>query len=533
MYRLGVRAVGSPAMHCAIKENSMLEDSNIRLPKNDIICQVENVSKAFPGVVALNSVSFDIRKGEIHGIIGKNGAGKSTIVNILAGFTQRTSGEIIISGEKTPRNFTPKNAEQHALFLVPQNPLILPQRSITENLFIGYTWKKQNGLIEENKMRKKAEEIIDRFGFKLNPDQEMGTLPIDTQKLLLFGKGIYIANADIFMLDEITASLNIDQRQILDSILQVQVSNGKSIIFISHHLKEILKYCQRVTVLRNGCKVTTMDIKNLNEADLTTLIVGKDIVEYSNTEIKKNKKDKRPVLQVKKFSAIDPAVSFDFELYENEVLGFIGLEGCGKEELFETLVGSRKSKNAEIVIDGSKINMKSPKDAISRGIGYLPGKREEESVFHDISIIDNMTKLMLKKATSKAGLINSRKILKNAEVYIKALNIKFGSLNDDIDSLSGGNKQKVMISRIMGLEPKIYILNEPTQGIDIETKQEILKTVREKMSKVSSVIIASESIKELMAVCDRIIVLYRGNIKQIFCKEKFFEDEIYMKMQGA
>ncbi len=506
---------------------------NLNTAEPEIVCKVLNVSKFYPGVAALKSVSFDIRKGEIHGVIGKNGAGKSTIVNILAGLTPLTSGEIWIKGTKTPKNYNPRMAENLSVYLVTQNPLILPQRSITENLFIGYILHNGSGFIAEDKMRSITEEIIKKFGFQLNPDQEMGTLPIDTQKLLLLGRGIYIAKADILMLDEITASLNVEGRKKVDVVIREVIAEGKSIVFISHHLKEVINYCDRVTVFRNGSKVTTAGGKTLTEESLTKLIIGSDLSKNNYLISEFKRRDPNPMLNVSNFNIMGCCHNISFDLYRNEVLGFIGLEGCGKEELFETIFGIRNIDSGSISINGERILYKSPESAIAKGIIYLSRNREDETVFHMLSIQDNMVQMVYKKLKTKMGFIDVQKIREFTDSSIKLLNIKQSNVNDDIDSLSGGNKQKVMLSRIIGMKPKVFILNEPTQGIDVETKEEILKIVREKLVEESSVIISSESVQELMSVCDRIIVLYKGMIRCVFEKEAFSEDEIYLKVQGA
>jgi len=499
------------------------------------ICCVRDVSKYYPGVIALDKVNFDVYSSEIHGIIGKNGAGKSTVVNILAGFTPRSSGEILINGKSMPINYNPRIAETQSVFLVSQNPMILSERNIIENLFIGYTRKNKNGFVDYKGMRLITEEILNRFNLNLDPEQEMGFLPIDTQKLILLGKGIYVANAKIFMLDEITSSLNIKQEKIMDEILEEMVSQGKAIIFISHHLKEVMKYCTRVTVFRNGNSISTELVEKLNENALANLIVGKELKQSSQCSNTININSKNVVLDVKNFCLPYCNESIDFSLYEHEVLGFVGLEGCGKEELFRYLAGAGgtgKPKSAKISLKGKIVNLTTPKVALKHGIGYLPRNRETEAVLHGISILNNIVFLVFDEIMSRIKLINSKACKQMGEMLVGKLNIKIGDLDDDIDSLSGGNKQKVIIGRVMADNPQIYILNEPTQGIDIEVKQEILKMVREELAASASVIISSESVSEMMDVCDKIIVLYRGEINAIFSREEFSEDAIYRKIQG-
>ncbi|MCC8166226.1 MAG: sugar ABC transporter ATP-binding protein [Planctomycetes bacterium] len=499
-----------------------------------LVCDVRNVSKLYPGVVALNNVSFDVRRGELHGVIGKNGAGKSTMVNILAGMTERTSGEVFINGVEMPKAFSPLAAEQAGVYLVPQNPPVLAQRSITENIFVGNHLKKKSGLIDEHRMRGVAREIIQHLGFNIDPDQLMGTLPVDTQKLLLLGRGIYVVKADIFMLDEITASLNIEERNYLEKLIGELMNDGKSIIFISHHLKEILHYCHRITVFRNGNKIITENCANLGESDIARLIVGKEVKEYSADD-RSDATDgvtDDTILRVEDVTVRKICNGIGFDLRKNEVLGFAGLEGCGKDELFKFMIGAEQG-SGRITLDNNRLDISRPAQAIAAGIAYLPRKREEETVFHGRSIEENMLLLIYKRNRSKLGLINSRSARFQSARYTKLMNIKVASDKDDIDSLSGGNKQKVMLSRIMGTEPRVFILNEPTQGIDVEAKQEILKNIRETLAVNAGVLLSCESVQELMTVCDRIVALYKGHVARVFTRDEFSEEVIYRTIQGA
>ncbi len=499
-----------------------------------LACDVRNVSKLYPGVVALNDVTFDVRCGELHGVIGKNGAGKSTIVNIIAGMTERTSGQVFIGGKEMPRAYSPLVAEKAGVYLVPQNPLILAQRSITENIFVGNNLTRKSGLVDEGRMRAVTEEIIGRLGFHLDPDQLMGSLSVDTQKLLMLGRGIHVVKAGIFMLDEITASLNIEERRYLEKLIGELMRDGKSIIFISHHLKEILHYCHRITVFRNGNKIITEDCSKLSESDIATLIVGKSVKEYSADEFSATCEAAATgdILTVDSVNVRKLCNGISFKLRNNEVLGFAGLEGCGKDELFKYLIGA-ESGSGRITLDGAPLEISRPAQAIAAGIAYLPRKREEETVFHGRSIEENMLLLIYRKNRSKLGLINSASARFQSTRYTKLMNIKIASDKDDIDSLSGGNKQKVMLSRIMGTEPRVFILNEPTQGIDVEAKQEILRNIRETLAVNAGVIISCESVQEMVTVCDRIVALYKGKVARVFERKEFSEEAIYRTIQGA
>ncbi len=499
----------------------------------DIACQVKHLSKRFPGVAALSDINLEIACGEVHGVIGKNGAGKSTFVNILAGLIPISEGEIRIRGKVMGRHYHPRRAEQMGIFLVPQHPLILPGRNVIENLFVGQSLKNKAGLADERRMRSMTEDIIQRLGLSVSPDQDMAALSIDTQKLLLLGKGVYIADATILMLDEITASLNVNERKFLHKVILDIKKSGKSIIFISHHMKEIIQFCDRVTVFRNGNNIITADIGTVSEATLSESIVGTDYAAYKAeiTDIKRNE-DKPILLSCRDLTRRDAFEAISFDLREGEVIGFAGLMGCGKDLLFRTLFGLEREDSGQVLFKEEELSIPDPGSAIRMGIAYLTDRRESEGLLHGRSIEENLLQLTYRKLRGALWLISRKKTKSAADSYVSDLNIKIASLEAEIDSLSGGNKQKVILARTMSVAPKVYILNEPTQGIDVGTKQEILRSIRESLSKSAGILVSSESIEELMTVCDRIIVLFRGKVFRQFDRHTFDEESIYRAIQG-
>ena len=499
-----------------------------------VACCVQNLSKRFPGVDALKDINMEIATGEVHGLIGKNGAGKSTLVNILAGYIPFTEGEILIRGEQIGRHYWPRKAEEMGLFLVPQNPLILNGRNVIENLFIGQQIQNSFGFANEKEMRRKTEKIIQRLGLSVSPDQDMSALSLDTQKLLLLGKGVYIAEASILLLDEITAALGVDKRKVLLDIIQEIKDSQKSIIFISHHMKEILQFCDKVTVFRNGRTVMTERVGATSESKLSEAIVGTDFVSYvsAGSDVSRQKEANPVLLSCQDLTKREGYQGISFELRRNEVLGFAGLQGCGKDQLFRTLFGLDQSDSGKVSVQGRPASLKNPSAAIKLGIVYLSDRRETEGLYHGLTIEENLLQLAYKRLRNAFGMLQRRKTRTAAEEFVDDLKIKIASLDAEIDSLSGGNKQKVVLARTMSVTPQVYILNEPTQGIDVGTKQEILRNIRESISQNAGVIVSSESVQELMVICDRIIVLFKGKQAREFARDEYEEETIYKAAQG-
>jgi ABC-type sugar transport system ATPase subunit len=499
-----------------------------------VACRVQNLSKRFPGVDALKDINMEIATGEVHGLIGKNGAGKSTLVNILAGYVPFTEGEILIRGEEMGRHYWPRKAEEMGLFLVPQNPLILNGRNVIENLFVGQQVQNGIGFTNEKEMRRKTEKIIQRLGLSVSPDQDMSALSLDTQKLLLLGKGVYIAEASILMLDEITAALGVDKRKVLLDIIQEIKDKHKSIIFISHIMKEILQFCDKVTVLRNGRTVLTESVSATSESKLSEAIVGTDFIIYESTgsDIRKQKEANPVLLSCHDLFKRAEYQGISFELRKNEVLGFAGLQGCGKDELFRTLFGLDQPDSGQVTVQGRVASIKNPSEAIKLGIVYLSDRRETEGLYHGLTIEENLLQLAYKRLRNAFGMLQRRKTRTAAQRFVDDLKIKITSLDAEIDSLSGGNKQKVILARTMSMAPRVYILNEPTQGIDVGTKQEILRSIRESLSQNAGVLVSSESVQELMVICDRIIVFFKGKQTREFARVEFEEETIYKAVQG-
>lgn len=501
------------------------------------------LTKIFPGVVAVEDVDLTVFNREIHGIIGKNGAGKTVLMTLIAGVTRATKGEIWIGKEKVHiEHYAPWAAHHLGVSLIPQEPLFASNQSVVDNLFLGIPQKTNLGFLDHKKMAEKVLEIADHLKIQVNPGQRMGSLRIEEQQLLAFGKALYIDKAKVILLDEITASLPGSRKKLLLQFLHEALDKDETISFtlISHQINEILEFCDRVTVLRDSHVVKTLKIPETNKTELAALLVGEE-VEVPNH---KNGRpvtgpqataDEQELLQVQDISKEAYYTDVSFTLVKGEVLGLAGLDGSGKNEVLEALGGLLKPDSGALFRKGQKINLASPNMALENGISYLPKKREEQAVIHNRPVDENTLLMIYPNLRNKLGMINYKKCDALADEKSKALKVKTPSIKTNIDYLSGGNRQKVILNRVSTASPDIYVLNEPTRGVDIATKPEILSLIRNSFTKNCGIVLTSESEEEMIEVCDRILIFYRGQIQREVRRGEpdFTVAEVYKTIQGV
>jgi len=508
---------------------------NNRKNNTKIALKLKNISKLYPGTIALKGVNLEVLKGEVHGLIGKNGAGKTTLVNLVSGVIFPTQGDIYI-GDKHFKSLSRIDAKKEGISIVTQEPEVVSEFNVTETFFSpDYILK--NNFINWKIMISRAKEIIEKIKFDLDVEMKMGELSISTRQFILILKAFFVEKASIIILDEASASLSKKDEEILFEIISIAKDQGKTIIYISHRMDEVLKVCDRVTVLRDGETIITKDCSELDERRLSSFIIGDKNMTVSLGELKKtigdNIKTKKEeiILQVRNLTKIGYFQNINFELKKGEILGIAGLRGSGRTEILKSIVGAEKADIGEIVVCKKTKKFKNPCHALRNGIVYLPEERDKEGIISDLSVRENMVLAKIKDLV-KFGFINARKENNIVKNLIKELNIITSSSEQEIKNLSGGNKQKVVVGKIIAINPIIILLDEPTKGVDIETKANILKIIKEKLSKNSSVIMTSPSLDELIEVCDRIIVLYEGKIVSEYHKKNFNEENIYLAMQN-
>ncbi len=472
----------------------------------DYLVKLANVSKYFPGVIALDNVSFDLKKGEVHALIGENGAGKSTLMKIISGIYERDSGEFFINGKET-KELTPKKAQELGIAIIHQELNMCQHLTVAENMFLGREDSKF-GYIFNKKLNEKAKEMLDIFHLDIDPRTVVGKLPVSKQQMVEIAKAIS-TNAKIIIMDEPTSSLT--EREIADlfEIIRKLKASGCSIIYISHRLDELKHIVDRVTILRDGKYVLTKNFSDTSIEEIISNMVGREIKEkYPRINVEKGKK----ILEVKHLSAGNLVKDISFELFEGETIGFAGLIGAGRTELARALFGVDKIESGEVILFNEKISIKSPIDAIKHGIVCVPEDRKKEGLCVKLNVKENIALANLDTLCNSFGVLNRKKEVEITDKAINDLMIKTPSQNQDVINLSGGNQQKIVIGKWLLRDAKIVIFDEPTRGIDVAAKVEIYNLMNKLKKEGIGVMFISSEMPEILGMSDRVIVMCNGCI---------------------
>ena len=487
---------------------------------------MNNISKAFPGVKALDDVSFEVKSSEVHSLIGQNGAGKSTLMAILNGITKQDDGEILIN-DKIVKIDDPKDAFNLNLSIVHQEFALCNNLSVAENIFLGNEPFNKYGYIDKEKINTDAAKMLNSINVDLNTDEIVGNLNTSQWQIIEICKALS-KKPKFIVMDEPTASLDENQIDNLFEIIKSLKNNGIGIIYISHKLNEIIKISDRITVLKDGKIKKTFGKENVTEKLLIETMVGENI---------KNKNSNHlndiiyPILKINDLSHLNSFNKITFNLHKGEVLGLSGLLGSGSNEILRSIFGVIEFQSGEINLLDKKININSPRDAIKNGIGYIPSDRKNEGLIQDNSIKDNSILTIFKKLTN-LGFFKANEAKVTTQNYVDKLNIKISNINDFVMNLSGGNQQKVVIAKWLAKECRILLFDEPTRGIDVAAKAQIWSLISEFTKNGGAVIVASNEIKELIGNCHRIITLQRGKINQVFENKNFNEQEISLSISS-
>jgi len=476
--------------------------------------EMKGISKEFPGVKALDDVTFSVRRGEIHALVGENGAGKSTLMKVLSGIYPygSYSGEIVIDG--SVRAFSCiKDSERSGVAIIYQEIALVKQLTVCENMMLGDEIA-PGGVIDWDRSYLKSSEALARVGQTINPAALVINLGVGTQQLVEIAKAL-AKEARILILDEPTAALTETEADNLLKILRELRSAGVTCIYISHRLREVFAIADRITVLRDGKTVCTENAKDLDEEKLIARMVGREL-----TQIYPRKK-RTPggvVMEVRNWSVFDPAVNekavddVSFSVRSGEILGIAGLVGAGRTELVMSIFGVWGRVSAgEIVLDGKKLDLRSAVDAIAAGISLVSEDRKRYGLVLDMDINRNISLASLEKI-SKGGVIDANDEIRHAERYTAGLRIKTPSIEQKVKNLSGGNQQKVVLGKWLMTGPKVLILDEPTRGIDVGAKCEIYNIVNELVDNGVCVVMISSELPEVLGMCDRVLVMHEGRI---------------------
>jgi ribose transport system ATP-binding protein len=495
------------------------------------VLEMRGISKRFPGVQALTDVNIKLYPGEIHSLIGQNGAGKSTLMKILCGNYKPDTGTIILNGKEISIDNT-SDAKKIGIGIVYQELSLLNNLTVAENVFLGR--ELTNGFqLDNKKMKVEAIRCLQNLGIQnIDIDQKVGVFPLAKKQLIEVAKIIY-SKPSIIILDEPTAALAKDDTSRLFEMLFKLKENGIAIVFISHRLGEIKKYCDRGTILMNGKIMANIFLKDVNEEKIIEYMLGESYKMF-NRKKKEKRNHSKPLFSVKNIRKKDILTDVSFDIYPGEITGFTGLLGAGQDTLWRIIYGAEQSDAGEIFIGEKKVKINNPAEAVKKGIGLLTENRKEEGIYNLLSVMDNMTIPSLGSYLISPffPLLKMKKIKADSLNTAKSLNIIMRSLITPIKHLSGGNQQKVILARWLIKNLKFLIFIEPTRGVDVGAKAEIYKILEELAEKGKTIVIVSTDTAETLTISDRIIVMREGSVKMVF--DQVPEDEELQRMvQGA
>ncbi len=479
----------------------------------NLVIEMRDIVKRFPGVVALDHVDFSVRSGEIHALVGKNGAGKSTLMHILTGIYPADSGEIFVRGERIDGMTTARSREA-GIALVAQHAKFVPALSIAENLASGALPTSRSGFVDWKRLNAEAAERLGRFGLDIDVRRRMEAVSVAERQMIEIARALF-ADASVIVLDEPTAPLPKHEVRLLFEFVRRQRERGASFIYISHYLEEVFALTDRVSVLRNGQNVGVFATPDLSQGDLVRLISGSDVERF-----RRPARDRvgGPVLRIAGLTRMGVYEDITLTMHEGEVIGLTGLEGSGNAALARGLFALEPLGSGEVTIDGKRFAAARPAAALARGVAYLPRDRHGLGIIGIRSVRDNISLSILDRLRNALGFISAPKVSGVVVRYIRALGIKTPSQTQPVEFLSGGNQQKVVVAKLVATEPRVLLLDEPTQGVDVQAKVEILRIVDELTTRGVAVAIISDELTELVDMCDRILVFYRGRIVREFRK---------------
>lgn len=489
---------------------------------------LKGVSKVFPGVKALDSIDLELFPGEVHGMVGENGAGKSTLIKILTGAHKNDFGQIVIEGRETKIE-GPKHAMNLGITAIYQELNIVRQLSVAENVFLGREVKKRGPahLLDLKKMREKAAELLKDLGQNIDPKINVAKLGLGQQQMVEIAKALTV-QTKLLIMDEPTSSLSGKEvRELLKTVKNLK-ERGLAIIFISHRLDEVMEICDRVTVMRDGKKIKTLPISEVTTDGLIHLMVGRNLdQQFPKASVSKGKE----ALRVENLTSQGVCANVSLKVYHGEILGIAGLVGAGRTEVARAIFGADQRDSGEIYIDGRKVEINSPQDAMRHGIAFLTEDRKGQGLILDNTINFNMNIASLKK---NLGVLLKVKKLKEITLQnIQKLNINPPSDSFVVRQLSGGNQQKVVIAKWLNTNAKVFIFDEPTRGIDVGAKVEVYNVMNELVANGTAVIMISSELPELLGMSDRIAVMSEGKVTAEIMREEANQEKIIQAATGG
>ncbi len=473
------------------------------MSKGETFIELKDIVKLFPGVRALDGVSFDIREGEVHSLCGENGAGKSTLIKVMTGVHQRDGGDYLIDGKSV--NFTSTTEGIAAgVSCVYQELSMAPQLDVAHNLFIGNLPMK-GALVDHKTLYARTAEILGELDLNISPKAIAGELSVGQQQMIEIGRAL-TRNARVIIMDEPTSSLSEAETETLFNVIRKLVDRNIAIIYISHKLDEVMFLSDRITVIRDGKNIISKDKDDFTQDELIANMIGRPL---ENLYLKEPAEITDTMLEVNHLTRKGVFEDISFSVRKGEVVGFFGLVGAGRSEIMRAVFGVDHYDSGEVIVDGKKLRGGNPASAIDAGIGFCTEDRKKEGLALRLSILLNMTLVKLPKL-AKAGVVNRGAQRSAANEYMESISIKAPSVAQLVGNLSGGNQQKVVVAKWLMMNPKVLIVDEPTRGIDVGSKSEIYGLLSDLAKQGMAIVVVSSEIEEIMGVCDSVVTIFEG-----------------------
>lgn len=490
------------------------------MEQGDIILRFDRITKRFPGVLALDNVSFEIRKGEVHALVGENGAGKSTLIKIVTGVYQKASGEIFLEGK--PVSFSnPHEALKNGVAAIYQEFNLIPALTVAENIFMGHHFTRKGFLVDWGKIREEAQKLMAFLDVDIDVDVKVRDLGVAKKQVVEIAKALSL-NARVLIMDEPTATLAQKEIEGLFRIIRFLKQQGVTVIYISHRLEEIFEICDRVTVLRDGRYVGTKPIQDVKIEEIIRMMVGREVVEkFPRVTYHVGEE----ILRVENLTRHGVLENISFSVRKGEILGIAGMVGSGRTELLRAIYGLDPIDKGEIYVRGKKVQIRSPLEAINHGIALLPEERKTQGLVLLLSVLDNLG-LPLLSSLSRRGFVDDLRLEQIAQEMIEHMNIKTPSLFQKTMYLSGGNQQKVVLGKWFAKKCDIYLFDEPTRGIDVGAKIEIYHLMNKLIEQGSTIVMVSSELPEILAMSDRILVMREGKVMGMLQREEATQEAI-------
>lgn len=496
----------------------------------DVILRFEGISRDFPGVRALEGVSFDIRRGEVHALVGENGAGKSTLMHIVGGVLRPSSGRIVFEGQEVSFG-SAREAHTLGIRVVYQELSVVPNLTVAENIYANCQPVNALGLVRKDELNRRAAEMIELFGEDIDPDLPVSELPIGKRQILEILKALTF-HPKVVLLDEPTSSLSAVETATFFRTVRRLKNEGMSFVFISHHLPEVFEIADRVTVLRDGVYQGTYDTGDIDEDGLIARMVGRQIGDMFGGRKAYGGK-LHPRLEVSGLLRRGAFENVSFSIAAGEIVGFAGLVGAGRTEVASALFGLTKADSGTIAVDGVPVAIRSVRDAIHCGMGYLTEDRKLRGLCLALSVRDNLAAPSLDRFVTVAGILGDRHIDRYAGDLKRRFNIVAPSVESIVFNLSGGNQQKVLLGMWMGIGPKVFIADEPTRGVDVGAKEEIYRHIGDLAASGAAIMFISSDLNEILGMSDRICVMRQGRLVASMPRSEASEERIIAYALGA